>query len=124
MKPPPPLPLLHMSQLDLNGVLFVEFPSDWPLDRSRLALERLVRRCGYVELDPATIYAALAMERRRNLLRLPKEVLDRKIAEAWERRRASHPQPPKPPPKPKPTPPPNLTGNHPKPKINIEDWSF
>ncbi len=121
MKPPQPLPLLHMSQLDLNGVLFVEFPSDWPLDRSRLALERLVRRCGLLELSPASIYTALVMERRRNLLRLPKAVLNRKIAEAWARRKASHPQPP---PKPKPTPPPNLTGNHPKPKINIEDWSF
>ncbi len=120
-KPPPPLPLLHMSELDLNGVLFVEFPTDWTLAQSRAALEGLVRRCGYIELDPATIYAALAMERRRNLLRLPKAVLDRKIAEAWARRKASHPQPP---PKPKPTPPPISRETTPKPKINIEDWSF
>ena len=112
---PPPLPLRYMDELDLNGVLFIEFPTDWTLARSRLALERLVRRCGFVELSPATIYTALADERRRTFRRLPEDVRRRKIAEAWERRRSSRPPPPTPPPK---------RGTAPKPKIKIEDWSF
>ena len=103
----PPLPLLHMTEQELNGVLFCEFPTEWSLDRSRRALERLVRRCGCVEISPANIYMAFSEERRRNFTRLPKEVRERKQAEAWAAR------PPKPSPPPKPLP-----------KINPEEWSF
>lgn len=102
---PPPLPLLHMTEQELNGVLFCEFPTEWTLDRSRRALERLVRRCGELILSPATIYMAFSEERRRNFTRLPKEVRERKQAAA----RAARPQ--KPPPKTLP-------------KINPEEWSF
>ena len=102
--PPPPLPLLHMDEIDLSGVLFVNFPTGMEPERSRLVLEQLVRRCGFVELSPATIYTALAEERRRNFMRLPEAVRRRKIDEAWAARRK---RPPKP-----------------LPKIKIEDWSF
>lgn len=114
MTTPPPLPLLHMDELDLNGVLFCEFPTEWTLDSSRRALERLIRRCGCVEISHANIYIAFSEERRRNFTRLPKEVRERKQAEAWAARQTKRPARAKPPPAaPKPTP-----------KINPEEWSF
>ena len=106
MTTPPPLPLLHMDELDLNGVLFCEFPTEWTLDSSRRALERLIRRCGCVEISPANIYIAFSEERRRNFTSLPKEVRERKQAATWAAR-----HPPQPPPKPLP-------------EINPEEWSF
>ena len=116
MTTPPPLLLLHMDELDLNGVLFCEFPTEWTLDSSRRALARFIRRCGCVEISPADVCMAFSEERRRNFTRLPKEVRKRKQAEAWAARQTRRParaKPPPPPAAPKPTP-----------KINPEEWSI
>lgn len=80
------MPIRRMSETDLNGVLFVEFPTDWTLARSRLALERLIRRCGLVEINPANIYTALFAERMRLSEQLPEDVRRRKVSEAWNAR--------------------------------------
>ena len=66
-----PLPLFDMTDLDLRGFLFVQFPNDWTLDRSRATLEMLIRRCGFTQIDPATVYIAMWAERARAAARLP-----------------------------------------------------
>ena len=100
----PPLPILDMSETELNGVLFAEFPNDWTLERSRRALERLIRRCGELEITPATILTAFSAERRRNFDRLPPEVRARKLAAALSSAKKGAPE---------------LL-----PKIKPEEWSF
>ena len=96
---PPPLPLFDMTALDLNGVLFVQFPNEWTLEKSRAVLESLVRRCGETELSPASVYIAMYAERARVATRLPADVKKARIEAAWARRTAPA-------------------------KINPEDWSF
>lgn len=86
MSYPPPLPLVRISEFDFLGVLFVNFPTDWPTEKSRRTLEHLVRRCGMVELSSVSIYTALCMERMRNFAKLPKAVRQKQAAEAWAAR--------------------------------------
>ena len=109
-----PLPLFDMTALDLNGVLFVQFPNEWTLEKSRAVLESLVRRCGDTELSPASIYIAMWAERARAAARLPPEVRKARIEAAWARRTARTPGNTR-------TRAPARTAPA---KINPEEWSF
>lgn len=57
--------LLRISEIELNGVLFCEFPTSWTIDQARAVLEECVRLCGYAELDAATIYMGVREFRKR-----------------------------------------------------------
>lgn len=116
-KRPSRLQLVRMDEIDLNGVLFVEFPTAWSLEKSRDVLERLIRLAGQTEINPATIYIAFAEERRRAFERLPIVERSRIIADAWEARAMRIP-----PPRPRPATPPHPPAP-PKP-LNLQDWSF
>lgn len=111
---PPPLPLFDMTALDLNGVLFVQFPNEWTLEKSRAVLESLVRRCGETELSPASVYIAMWAERARAAARLPPDVRKARIEAAWARRTARTPGNTR-------TRAPARTAPA---KINPEEWSF
>ena len=111
---PPPLPLFDMTELDLNGVLFVQFPNEWTLEKSRAVLESLVRRCGDTELSPASVYIAMWAERARAAARLPADVKKARIDAAWARRTARTPDNTR-------TRAPARTAPA---KINPEEWSF
>lgn len=106
-----PLPLFDITPLELNGVLFVQFPNDWTLDRSRAVLESLIRRCGHTQIDPATIYIAMYAERARAAARLPDDVKRQRIEAAWARRTAQ-------------TATPTRTRAPARSAINPDDWSF
>lgn len=113
-----PLPLFDMTDLDLRGFLFVQFPNDWTLDRSRATLEMLIRRCGFTQIDPATVYIAMWAERARAAARLPADVKKARIEAAWARRTArTGAQPPEP----TRTRAPARAAQA---KINPEEWSF
>ena len=107
-----PLPLFDMTDLDLRGFLFVQFPNDWTLDRSRATLEMLIRRCGFTQIDPATVYIAMWAERARAAARLPPEVRKARIEAAWARRTA------------RTTDNTRTRARTAPAKINPEDWSF
>ena len=113
-----PLPLFDMTALDLNGVLFVQFPNEWTLEKSRAVLESLVRRCGDTELSPASVYIAMWAERARAAARLPPDVKKARIEAAWARRTARTGAPPS---EPTRTRAPARTALA---KINPEEWSF
>lgn len=103
-KKPPRLPLVGISEIDLNGVLFVEFPTSWNMEKSRDVLERLIRLAGFVEISHLTIYIAFAEERRMAFERLPQSEKAKLIKAAWAERARRFP---------------------PKKKThNIQDWSF
>lgn len=93
-----------MSETDLNGVLFVDFPTAWSLERSRDVLEHLIRQAGEDYISPFTVYLALAAERLRAFQRLPPVEKAKLIGKAWRDRAKRFP------PKNKP--------------INLQDWSF
>ncbi len=85
--------------MDFHGVLFVEFPierQDWPWERARRELERLIRRNGDTEITPVTIHCAFSAERQRRLENLPAFAVERMAQAAWkeraERRRAAGPK--------------------------------
>ena len=109
-----PLPLFDMTDLDLSGFLFVQFPNEWTLEKSRAVLESLVRRCGDTELSPATVYIAMWAERARAAARLPADVKKARIEAAWARRTARTPGNTR-------TRAPARTAPA---KINPEEWSF
>ena len=109
-----PLPLFDMTALDLNGVLFVQFPNEWTLEKSRAVLESLVRRCGETELSPASVYIAMYAERARAAARLPPDVRKARIEAAWARRTERTPGNTR-------TRAPARTAPA---KINPEEWSF
>ncbi len=109
-----PLPLFDMTDMDLRGFLFVQFPNDWTLDRSRATLEMLIRRCGFTQIDPATVYIAMWAERARAAARLPPDVKKARIEAAWARRTARTPDNTR-------TRAPARTAPA---KINPEEWSF
>ncbi len=103
--------LKWMTEGDLAGVLFAEFPLAWSLERSRETLEGMVRREGWSELSPGSVFSALSGERQRIVERWPPEVRWRRLSEkerallrrcapewAAERDRAAG--------------------------LNVEDWSF
>ena len=111
---PPPLPLRRMSELDLNGILFVNFPASWSLSRSRSVLEQLIRRNGDTEISAATVITAFVMESMRNNARLPEQVRRERVAAAWEARRKRLAER-------------GITTTVPRQKplqIKIEEWSF
>lgn len=98
---PARLPLFGITELDLNGVLFVEFPHTMTMDESRDELERMIRRTGELEISHGTIYQAFVMDHMRRMRNLPPEVRAERAREVLARR---------------------IKANPPKPKT--EDWSF
>jgi len=106
MTKPKPLPLFDMTPLELNGFLFVQFPTEWTLERSRDVLETLIRRCGFTQIDHSTVYIAMYAERARIAASLPAEVRRKRIEAAWAKRGAGRPAPAAPA------------------KVNPDEWSF
>ena len=81
-----------MSRMDFHGVLFVEFPierQDWPWERARRELERLIRHNGDTEITPATIHCAFSAENLRILNNLPAPEIERRALAAWKERAES-----------------------------------
>ena len=88
---PPPLPVRNMTRWDFYGALFVNFPAEWPWEKARAELERLIRRIGETQITPVTIWMALRAEEQRIRDNWPPEMrrreLEKTIAE-WQARRA------------------------------------
>jgi len=86
MTPPPPRPVRHMTRWDYYGVLFVNFPAEWPWEQARRELERMIRRNGDTEITPVTVLSAFSAEHQRILDNLPgHEVEKRAIVAAKDR---------------------------------------
>ena len=73
-----PLPLIGMTEQELNGVLFVEFPPKQTLAESRQMLERMIRRNGDAIISPGTIYTAFFALRWRTTENTPGPVVEAK----------------------------------------------
>ena len=73
-----PLPLFGMTEQELNGVLFVEFPPGVTLAESRRMLERMIRRSGDDAISPGTIFTAFFMLRWRTTENTPGPVIEAK----------------------------------------------
>lgn len=88
---PPPLPVRNMTRWDFYGVLFVHFPAEWPWEKARAELERLIRRIGETQITPVTIWMALRAEEQRIRDNWPPEMRRRELEKAiaeWQARRA------------------------------------
>lgn len=92
MNYPPPLPVRHFTRWDFYGVLWINFPAEWPWEKARAELERMIRRNGDTEITPATVFSAFLAERRRIINNLPGPEIEKRAQQEWreraERRRA------------------------------------
>lgn len=86
MNYPPPLPVRHFTRWDFYGVLFVNFPAEWPWEQARRELERMIRRNGDTEITPVTVLCAFSAEHRRILENLPGHEIEKRALAAWKER--------------------------------------
>ena len=80
---PPPLPLAGLTDQDLSGLLFVEFPGSQSLDESREMLERMIRRNGDKAITPCTIHCAFFMQRCRVGRNTPGHVIEQRLQKRY-----------------------------------------
>ena len=83
-----PLPVCDIDPFDLEGVLFIEFPTEvWLNGKARALLDAMVRSAGYDTISPFTIFMAFHHARRQLTDAVPPWRKERMAIEAWEERR-------------------------------------
>lgn len=68
------LPLAGITEEELAGILLIEFPYSWSMEKSRAVLDGMVRREGWSAVSPGAVWCAFAAERRRITSNLPPDV--------------------------------------------------